>query len=147
MKFQKFCHEKIINLVFFERKPNRKKILEFRKKCPLRGHLHMTSRLFFNIFDPLPPPCHPFYYIGLCTSVTFWRPPSPLRKPWRHIWMPPCCLWNKINRCWFSKEKEIPYMTLNMFASFLQVSILFEFLWRHRLLLKCAQQNYHLFSS
>ena len=24
-----------------------------------------------------PPPCHPFYYIGLCTSVTFWPPPSP----------------------------------------------------------------------
>ena len=34
---------------------------------------------FFIIFDPLPPQCHPFYYIGLCTSVTFWRPPSHFR--------------------------------------------------------------------
>ena len=29
-------------------------------------------------FNP-PPPCHPFYYIGLCTSVTFWQPPFPLQ--------------------------------------------------------------------
>ena len=29
------------------------------------------------IFDPPLPPCHPFYYIGLYTSVTFWRTPPP----------------------------------------------------------------------
>ena len=39
------------------------------------GGVHIV----FIIFDPLPPPCHPFYYIGLCTSVTFWRPPSHFR--------------------------------------------------------------------
>ena len=39
------------------------------------GGVHIV----FIIFEPLPPPppCHLFYYIGLCTSVTFWRPPLP----------------------------------------------------------------------
>ena len=35
---------------------------------------YVTSIL--AILDP-PPPCHPFYYIGLYTSVTFWRTPPP----------------------------------------------------------------------
>ena len=30
---------------------------------------------FFIIFDPLPPPCHPFYYIGLVSP--FGDPPLP----------------------------------------------------------------------
>ena len=46
-----------------------------------KGAFTYDITAFFIIFDPLPPPCHPFYYISLCTSVTFWRPPSPLRRP------------------------------------------------------------------
>ena len=36
--------------------------------------------------QPFSPPCHPFYYIGLWSKVTFWQiPPS----EWRHLWKAP----------------------------------------------------------
>ena len=84
----------------------------------IRGCSHMTSLLFSSFLTP-PPPCHPFYYIGLCTSVTFWRPPSPLPRPWRHMWMPP------------KVESQFPKIFFKSFLFTEADNLWTEFLFRH----------------
>ena len=42
------------------------------------------SPIFLD-FRPFPTPCYPFYYIGLCSNITFWQISPSLLSGWRHL--------------------------------------------------------------
>ena len=48
----------------------------------------MTTPILLD-FWPHPPPCYPFYRLGLWSNITFCQIPPPPLSGWRHLWRAP----------------------------------------------------------